>query len=572
MTKRILALVLSLALCLSLSALAESPAVEPAVPDNQTLFWSGLSEALENYDPFNQALALTVKDSFQHFDLGLRPAGSGLRLDVSSFMEDAGENGFTLEAGNEALWIIADGRIIEVPFSLFMSLAEKVSGMSSGGVDPDALIAKYQGPLSLWAMKAWALLSPMITVSDTSSTPIHVHISGDVRQLKGALVALVDEILADTRTVSSLLDDLGPFLAAAGAEEIPDAEQLAETWRNARQTLLSDPADASLTLDASVDPQSRLFSLAGALTSGGSQTYFDAQLYPGSAYGAYSFSASIDGRMLNDGRIEIRLDKVLASYPGNAASRSQTYTVTGSAVFLDSGSEVRRITLDMTESQSMAGRYQQPLEIYDGTLKIFDYASLEQTLDFGLTVGSENVSLRLARMNGWGEAESLRLFAGPKGLDLHVNREYESAAVNVAVSDEGTVTYLRIYSSQSYYDEFSEVIYDGEKVFLRNDDLEYEIRAEYPEPDHMVLLATLTEWDYNDGPQTARIDVTRSGGEDECVLHAVVTEPSGEESVWAGLTIIPASPIPSLGLDKDRVVLDMDTMMSLILSQRVSEN
>ena len=43
-------------------------------------------KVLESCDPLSQALALTVKDSFQHFSLNLQPAGSGLRLDVSSFM------------------------------------------------------------------------------------------------------------------------------------------------------------------------------------------------------------------------------------------------------------------------------------------------------------------------------------------------------------------------------------------------------------------------------------------------------------------------------------------------------
>ena len=563
MFKRILALVLSLALCLSLSALAEEPAAD--VPDNETLFWSGLSGALESCDPLSQALALTVKDSFQHFSLNLQPAGSGLRLDVSSFMEDAGEFSAALEAGTEALWILMDGQTLEVPYSLFMPLVEAFSASPSaaaGSGDLDALIAKYQGPLSLWAMKAWTLLSPMVTVTDTSTTPIHVHISGDARQLTTALVTLTDEILADTRTVSSLLEDLKPFLTAAGAEEIPDAQQLAEAWQAARRTLLSDPGDASLTLDASVEPQSKLFSLAGTLVSEGEQLNFDAQLYPGTSYGAYSFSASFDGDMLSDGRVELNLDKVLASYPGNAAARSQTYKVSGSAIVWDSGSEIKRITLDLTEIQTVTGRYQQHMEIYDGTLKYYEYASLEQTLDFGLTIGSESVSLRLAKQNGWGETESLRLFASPQGLDLHADEEYRSAAVNVVLSDEETVSYIRVYSAEPYYDEFTEFIYDGEKVFLRDDEYETVGLAEYPEPDHMVLLLTRTEWDSDDEPETVRVDVTQPGG--ECVLLAVFTGPDGEESLRAELTKAPAAPIPSLGEAENRTVLTMDVLMQIL--------
>ena len=554
--RKILALIVCLALCLALPAMAE----DVPVRDNRPLFMSRLYGALQGCDPASQALSLSLAVPSGSFSLRLLPTEKGIRLET-----DADGSPAALEAGPEALWILYRKQVLEVPFSLFTALAQGCAAPALG--DMDALFAKYREPLSVWAMKAWSLLSPMVSVSSSSSA-VRIHISGDARQLTDALVALADEILADTRTVSSLLEDLKPVLTAAGAKEIPDAAALLEGWKYARRQLLADGPDAFLTMDVTLQPSATLFIASGALTVKDKQLVFDARLKPGSAYGAYAFSASASGNLLgNFSRVEVDLAKALSSYPGSASVRAQTWTVDGTLTAADIGGNVSKIVLAMTETDTVGSR--EYLRTYDGTLKISDEYRVAETIAFGLTADRQSASLRLSRQDGYGEISSLRFFLDETGLDLRTDTTENTITLRLDLDEEKRPVYARFCTADHAYGGYTELIWDSEKLLYRDSTQEFLCRTEYPSPDHMVLLVTRTEWSSSKDPETARMDVTLPGGDDPCILRGVIFDVRGNEALRAELTAESAAPVPSLGERENRMILDMDTLM-LMLNRAVS--
>ena len=564
MLKRILALAVCLALCLSLPALAEEVSADLPVRDNRPLFMSRLTGALESCDPASQALSLFMTVPPDSVTLRLLPTESGVRLEADA----GGAPAAALEAGPEALWILYREQVLEVPFSLFTALAQ---GYAAPPIrDMDALLAKYRGPVSAWALKALELLSPMVSVSDSSSSTVQIHISGDARQLTDALIALVDEILADTQTVSSLLEDLKPFLAAAGAEDIPDAAALLEGWKYARRQLLADGPDAFLTMDVALQPSGTLFITSGTLTVKDKQLVFDARLRPGSVYGAYVFSASVSGSLLeNCSRMELELNKALSSYPGSAVVRAQTWTVDGTLAVTDTGGDVSKIILNMTETENVGSR--EFLRSYDGTLKLNDIRGRTvETIDFGLTAGRQSASLRLSLQDRWGDiTTALRLFFDEASLDLRVDAADNTLTLRLDLDENKRLSYGRFCTAEHDFGRYTELIYDGVKLLYRDSTQEFLCRAEYPSPDHLALLITRTEWSSSEEPTTARVDVTLPGEEDPCVLRGVVTDVYGREALRAELTAEPSAPVPSLGSREDRMILDMDTLL-LLLSRAAS--
>ncbi len=549
MAKRILALAVCLSLCLALPVMAE----EVPVRDNRSLFLSRLNSALGGYDPSSQALSLSLSVPNDVFSLRLLPTKNGARLEAGP----DGTSAAALEAGSEALWILYEGQVLEIPFSLFSALAQDYASPAVG--DMDAFIAKYREPLSAWAMKAWRLLYPMVSVSSSSSS-VRIHISGDARQLTDAMVALVDDILADTRTVASLLEDLKPLLTAAGAGEIPDAAALKAQWEYARRSLLASGPDASLTMDVTLQPSASLFIASGTLTVNDEQLVFDARLRPGPAAGDYVLSASVSGSLPgNLRRAEMELSKTLSS--GSSASRARTWIVDGALTVTSIEGDEAVILLDMTET--LGGR--DYLASCDGTLKISDIRHrTAETLDFGLTVADQGASLRLSRQDRWGDITDMRLSIDGTGLDFRRDIKNSAAALRIWPDPETGLPCGRFYVTDHDYGNYTEVIWDGEKLLYRDSAQEFLCRAEYPSPDHMVLLATRTEWSSSGEPATARMDVTLPGEGDPCILRGVITNVHGEEALRAELTAEPAVPVPSLSEREDRTVLDADMLMRLL--------
>ena len=553
MLKRILALFVCLALCLVLPAAAEE---NTPVQDNRHLFLSRLTGALESCDPTSKAISLLLTMPPDSATLRLLPTENGVRLEA-----EPGGMPAALEAGPEALWILYQGQVLEIPFSLFTALVQSYAAPVIQNMD--ALLAKYRAPFSAWALKAWELLSPMVSVSDSSST-VQIHISGDARQVMDALVSLGDEILADTQTVPSLLEDLKPFLEAAGMQEIPDAAALRREWEYARRRLFADRPDAFLTMDVALQPSGTLFAASGTLTVKDKQLVFDAQLHPGSVYGAYVFSASVSGNLLeNCSRVELDLTKALSSYPGSAAVRAQTWTVDGTLAVTNTSGSVSKIVLNMTETENTGSR--EYIRSYDGTLKVNDRDRTVETIDFGLTAGRQNASLRLSRQDRWGDiTTALRLFFDETSLDLRVDAADNTLTLRLDLDEERQLSYGRFCTVEHKFGHYTELIYDGAKLIYRDSTQEFLCRVEYPSPDHLALLITRTEWSSSEEPTTARVDVTLPGEEDPCVLRGVITDVYGKEALRAELTAEPSAPVPSLGSREDRIVLDMNTLMLLL--------
>ena len=548
MAKRILALAVCLSLCLCLPAMAE----EVPVRDNRSLFLSRLNTALEGCDPSSHALSLSLTGPNDVFSLRLLPTKNGLRLEAGA----DGTSAAALEAGPEALWILYGGQVLEVPFSLFTALAQDYA--SPAVRDMDAFIAKYREPFSAWTMKALRLLYPMVSVSSSSSSSVRFLISGDARQLTDALVALVDDILADTRTVASLLEDLKPYLTAAGAGEIPDAAALKAQWEYARRQLLAYSPDASLTMDVTLQPSASLFIASGTLTVKDEQLVFDARLFPGQASGDYVLSASVSGSLPgNLRRAELNLGKTLSS-SGSPAAQVRTWNVDGALTVTDAGGDTAKIVLAMTETVGSRDY----LTSIDGTLKIIDtYHHTAETVDFGLTVTDQSASLRFSRQDRWGEITGLRLSVDGAGLDFRRNSKDRAFTLRLWPDPEKALLCGRFCITNHDYGDSAEVIWDSEKLLYRDSAQEFLCRAEYPSPDHMALLATRTEWSSTGEPATARMDVTLPGEGDPCILRGVITNVHGEEALRAELTAEPAVPVPSLGEREDRTVLDADMLM-----------
>ena len=450
---------------------------------------------------------------------------------------------------------------MEVPFSLFTALAQGYAAPAARGLD--ALIAKYREPISLWAMKAWNLLSPMVSISDLSPSAVRIHISGDARQAMDALVALADGILADTQTVSSLLGDLKPFLKAAGMPEIPDADALQREWDRARRGLLAGAPDAFLTLDITLQPSGTLFIASGTLNVKDEQLFFDARLLPGSAYGAYGFSASAYGSLMgNVSRMEAYLTKSLSSYLGSVAIRAQTWTVDGALTVTGNGGEASKIVLNMTETENVGSR--EYLRAYDGTLKLSDRGRILETVDFGLTAGRQSAALRFSHQDRRGDITALRLSFSEAGMDLRADTADSTATLRLDLDEGKKLSYGRFCAVEHGRGNYTELVWDGEKLLYRDSTQEFLCRAEYPSPDHLAFLITRTEWSSSKEPATARADVTLPGADDPCILRGVITDVSGREALRAELTAEPAEPVPSLGKREDRVVLDMETLTLLI--------
>ena len=81
MSKRILTLALCLALCVTLSGLAEEGAPRQ---DSRSLFLSRLISALESCDPASQALSLSLSVPPDSYTLRLLPTETGLRLETDA--------------------------------------------------------------------------------------------------------------------------------------------------------------------------------------------------------------------------------------------------------------------------------------------------------------------------------------------------------------------------------------------------------------------------------------------------------------------------------------------------------
>ncbi len=555
MFRRMLAVLLALTLGLGLVCVRAESSPD-ASPDNRALFLEALSQRLETLDPSSQEITLFLKPYMETLSLVLQPAGQGVRLSAKT-----GEKvEMALEAGPEALWILYQGQVVEVPFHLLEALSDPVR-------HPDALLAefpleKYLPVFEAWAAKALTLFGPLVRVTQ-ATPPFTVHISADARQLITALSGLVDEITSDRETMDALLRDLAPLLTALGAEAdlLPEmeAETLLDAWQTARRQLLSQAPDFSLTLDVTVDPQSRLYTLSGTVYAGQRQACLDALLRPGNTLNTYTLTASLYGSLLDGGRLDLNMNKALDGYPAQAsAGRVQTYQVTGTLDFSSPYGTQSRIQLDMTESSSL-GRYF--AETFAGTVKVFSNARTLGSADFSLILGSDALTCHATLQDENGTLDA-RLYGHEGGADLRLSTSDAVCALAVTLKD-GVPVYARFALTDTDYEEVTELTYEGGHLALRDSEQEILIRAEYPAPDHLSIPMTRTELSSDLPPRTAYFDVLLPAGEDDVLVKITATDVDGQEALQGGLTAVPASPAASLGETEFRLVLDRETLLRL---------
>lgn len=518
--KKLLAIILSICLLLSLSAMAQ-----PA--PGQEAFLRNLWEHLSSVDYNGHQLSLTT-DAVEDLSAVFQQHSDLADLKVNYMGSEV-----EIQLGSTAIWVSTDGQVFELPYDEFAAFITPYLQMMQSGIDTSVFE-------EIFTLAAERLVMPFVTMSQGEDGTQVITYKASLNDLIAAFTGFVDEVVANEAYVNALSAPFGLFAAVeVGSGENPVDSFIAE-WPQLRQSMLETEVEGEVEFVAT-------------------------------ARNAEDGSAEV----VVDFKVTVGEETVTAHEEVTASNEAVHMTETVNAPLYGEMVEVMTVNCDI---DLVTGNFAFIAKEYEGQGFALTGTCFEDSLDARLTIrGDYAVETDMILSASWGEDR----FSGTVSMYSHEDYEMNTLRVSwtpdsfsadmlnddyafgllLQADASGDLSYARL-TAGDMYDPNVVTLKDG-VLTLQNEYQTYNIWITYESETRAVLNVDMRS-KYSSETEHGEIRLDIVDEPDGWKLVCTVVDTDGETVIGtATLACEPASGIEPLA-EKDPMTITADMIQSTL--------